>query len=309
MTQPTRQDTISIREVVTRDGFQMESRFVPTPVKIALIDRLSKLGLAAIEVTSFSNPARIPMLADAVEVLAGIAREPGVRYVALVPNLKGARRATQSAVDEFNLVMSVSERHNQANMRMGREASFAQLVEVIDLAADSGVAVNVSLSTAFGCPFEGRISASEVHRWVERFAGAGVTQFTICDTTGMANPAQVAALSRSLLADHPGIRWVMHFHDTRGMGLANVLASADQGITAFDASLGGLGGCPYAPGASGNVCTEDVVHMLEECGYRTAVDLDGLLEAARELQKIVARPLPSHLLSAGPVQWVPQPTT
>lgn len=309
MNAPPRRPDVSIREVVTRDGLQMEPRFVPTGTKIALIDRLSRLGLAGIEVTSFSSPSRIPMLADAAEVLAGIQRASGVRYIALVPNMKGARRASDSRVDEFNLVVSVSERHNFANMRMSREESFAQLREVIDLAGECGIAASVSLSTAFGCPFEGHVPAAEVHHWANRFAAAGVRRFTVCDTTGMANPVQVASLCRSLLAEHPNKDWTMHFHDTRGMGLANVIAAAEAGIACFDASLGGLGGCPYAPGASGNVCTEDMVHMLEECGYRTGVDLEGLIDAARTLQDIVGRPLPSRLLSAGPVRWAPEPLT
>jgi hydroxymethylglutaryl-CoA lyase len=286
-------------EVVTRDGFQMEPEFVPTEQKINLINQLSTLGFHRIEVSAFSNPARIPMLADASQVFEKIKREKSVIYVALIPNLKGAQRAMGVGVDEFNIVMSVSESHNRENMRMSREESFAQLSEVVGLAKEQKIAVNVSLSTSFGCPFEGVIADAEVYYWVERFVALGVESVSVCDTTGMGAPKEVERVSRYLIGQGYPVRLVMHFHDTRGLGLANVMAAANEGIRHFDSSLGGLGGCPYAPGASGNICTEDAAYMLQRCGFDTGLDFDGLLEAAGELERIVNHALPSRMLQVG----------
>lgn len=292
---------LHIQEVVTRDGLQAEPAFVPTADKIALIDRLSEAGYAKIEVTSFTSPKAIPALADAEAVLQGIRRQPGVVYTALIPNVRGAQRAIDAAVDEFNLVMSVSESHNESNLRMPRERSFGQLSEVIALADDARVPVNVSLSTAFGCPMEGAVAADEVMAWVDRFEQQGVHGVTLCDTTGMAHPGQVASLAARVRERHAGLQITMHFHNTRGMGAANALAALQAGIDRFDASLGGLGGCPYAPGATGNVCTEELVHMFELMGCDTGIDLDRLLEAADRLQRLVGHPVPSQLLKAGKV--------
>lgn len=286
-------------EVVTRDGFQMEPEFVPTEQKISLINRLSTLGFDRIEVSAFSNPARIPMLADAADVFEKIKREAGVTYVALIPNLRGAQRAMSVGLDEFNIVMSVSESHNRENMRMSREESFAQLSEVVRLAKDQGISVNISLSTSFGCPFEGWVKEADVYHWVERFVVLGVDSVSVCDTSGMGAPSDVERVSRYLVAQKYPVRLVMHFHDTRGLGLANVMAAANQGIRHFDSSLGGLGGCPYAPGASGNICTEDAAYLLQRCGFDTGLDLEGLLEAAAELKRIVNHALPSRMLQVG----------
>lgn len=290
-----------LQEVVTRDGLQAEQVFVPTARKIELIDRLSRAGYAKVEVTSFTSPKAIPALADAEAVMAGIERVQGVEYTALIPNVRGARRAIDSRVDEFNLVMSTSETHNRSNLKMSREQSFAQLSEVIELAADAAVPVNVSLSTCFGCPMEGDVPQAEVMRWVEAFARQAVRGVTICDTTGMAHPAQVAQLCEVLVRDFPGLQHTLHFHNTRGMGAANALAAVQNGIVRFDASLGGLGGCPYAPGATGNVCTEELAHMFELMGYDTGVDVDRLLDAAALLRELVGHDVPSQLLKAGKV--------
>jgi hydroxymethylglutaryl-CoA lyase len=290
-----------INEVVTRDGFQSEPRFIPTDEKIALINRLGTAGYAAIEVTSFTSPKAIPMLADAEAVMAGIVRNPAVEYMALIPNVRGAERALSARVDSFNLVMSVSEAHNQANLRMDREQSFSQLQAVISLAQASGTPVNVSLSTSFGCPMEGAIAHDEVLRWTARFAELGVRGVSLCDTTGMADPANVARLCRKTMDRFPGLQLTLHFHNTRGMGLANALAAAETEVRHFDASLGGLGGCPYAPGATGNICTEELVHMFDLMGYDTGMNLACLLEAAATLEALVGRSLPSQLLKAGPV--------
>ena len=297
--QPGNQTRLYINEVATRDGFQMEGRFIPTDDKVALIDRLGRLGYAKIEVTSFTSPKAIPALADAVEVMQRITRVPGVVYTALIPNQRGAERALAARVDEFNLVMSCSETHNLSNLRMTREQSFAQLSAVIALAHSAGVPVNVSLSCVFGCPMEGEVPAGTVMGWVDRYAALGVHGITLCDTTGMAYPTQVQALCAQAIARQPALAFTAHFHNTRAMGAVNTVAAIEAGIRRLDMSLGGIGGCPYAPGASGNVSTEDIVHMLECMGYDTGVDVHGLIEAAGVLEGLVQHPLPAQVSRAG----------
>ncbi len=297
---------IHFNEVVTRDGFQNEPRFIATDDKVALIDALSHCGYAKIEATSFVSPKAIPMLRDADEVMGRIQRLPGVEYTVLVPNQRGAERALEAKADELNLVMSVSQTHNRANLRMSCEASFAALSGVIR-AVDGRTPINVSLSCSFGCPMEGEVADAELMRWAEMFADLGVRGLTICDTTGMAHPAQVSRIAgdlqqrfaQRLQHQQPPLQLTMHFHNTRGMGLANVLAAALAGITRFDGSLGGLGGCPYAPGASGNICSEDAIHMLDAMGLDTGIDLNRLLPLARALPDLVGRELPGQLAKAG----------
>lgn len=288
-----------MQEVATRDGFQNEKTFVETCDKIALIDALSLCGYAKIEVTSFTSPKAIPALRDAEAVMAGIRRQPGVEYTVLVPNVRGAERALRCAIDEANLVMSVSEPHNRSNLRMTREQSFAQLADVIGVIGQGPVAINVSLSTVFGCPMQGEVAADEVLGWVDRFATLGVRGITLCDTTGMAFPSQVQALCRQVRERFPQLQLTLHFHNTRGMALANTLGALEAGIERFDASLGGLGGCPYAPGASGNVCMEDLVHMLDLMGYQTGMDLDRVLAASARLPGLIGHDTPSQILKAG----------
>ena len=288
-----------LQEVGTRDGFQMESVFIPTADKIALIDRLSDAGLAKIEATAFVSPQAIPALRDAEIVLREIRRAPGVVYTCLVPNQRGAERAIEARADELNLVMSTSETHNIANLRMTREQSFDALSGVIAMSLAAGVPVNVSLSCAFGCPMEGDVPAAVVLDWAERLLAQGATGITLCDTTGMAYPSQVRALTAAFRQRFPQALCTLHFHNTRGMGLANVLASIAAGADRFDASLGGLGGCPYAPGARGNVCTEEIVHALQLMGYDTGCDLPLLLEAAARLPGLVGHEVPSQVLKAG----------
>ncbi|GAB2914496.1 hydroxymethylglutaryl-CoA lyase [Paralcaligenes ginsengisoli] len=289
-----------LHEVATRDGFQNEGVFIPTDEKVALIDALGDCGYAKIEATSFTSPRAIPALRDAEEVMHRIVRKPGVEYTVLVPNVRGAERALSCGVDEINLVMSVSETHNRANLRMTRDASFEQLKAVADSVKGSEVAINVSLSTVFGCPMEGDIEADEVLSWVDRYARLDVRGITLCDTTGMAYPSQVEALLKDVKARFPSLMLTAHFHNTRGLGLANVLAAINAGIDRFDASLGGLGGCPYAPGASGNICTEELVHMLELMGYDTGVSLQHCLACSAELPRLVGHDIPSQILKAGP---------
>ncbi|WMD19798.1 hydroxymethylglutaryl-CoA lyase [Achromobacter seleniivolatilans] len=289
-----------IQDVSPRDGFQNEKQFIETQDKINFINQLSQSGFAKIEATSFTSPKAIPALRDAEIVMHEIERNPDVIYTALVPNVRGAQRALECKVDEVNLVMSVSETHNRANLRMTREQSFEQLSDVISAVRGSRVAINVSLSTVFGCPMEGDINAFEVLELVGRFAALGVDGVTLCDTTGMAYPTQVEKIGRDVRKLFPALTATMHFHNTRGMALANTLTAIAAGIDRFDASLGGLGGCPYAPGASGNVCTEDLVHMLELMGYDTGVDLTRILGIAATLPALVGHDIPSQILKAGP---------
>ena len=289
---------IYFNDVVMRDGFQIEPNFVPTDDKVKLVDELSECGFAKIEVTSFTSPKAIPMLRDAEEVMGRIKRVPGVEYTVLVPNLRGAERALESKADEFNLVMSTSETHNLANLRMGREKSFAGLAEVIQY-VDGRTPINVSLSTSFGCPMEGEVSQTVVKGFAKRFADLGVRGVTICDTTGMANPDQVKRMCDTLQKQFPNLQLTLHFHNTRGMGLANVLAAVQSGIVRFDGSLGGLGGCPYAPGASGNISSEDAIHMLDAMGYDTGMNIPKLIQLARELPKIVGHEVPGQVAKAG----------
>lgn len=290
---------IHMQEVGTRDGLQMEAAFVPTAEKIALVNRLSAAGLDKIEVSAFVSPAAVPALRDAEIVLREIERHPGVVYAALVPNVRGAERAIESKVDELNLVMSASETHNLANLRMTRAQSFRALAEVVALGRSAGVAVNVSLSCVFGCPMEGDVAVDAVFDLVGRFDQLGVHGLTLCDTTGMAHPAQVAQLVAAARARWPHQTFTLHFHNTRGMGLANVLAAIDAGADRFDASIGGLGGCPYAPGATGNVCTEEIVHALQCMDFDVPVDLTGVMAAAARLPALVGHDVPSQLLKAG----------
>lgn len=288
-----------IQEVATRDGFQIEPNFVATEDKIALVNRLSRTGLAKIEVTSFTSPKAIPNLRDAEEVMRSIERVAGVEYTVLVPNVKGCERALSCQVDEINLVMSASDTHGLANLRMTPEQSLAQFREIIEVARGSKVFINASLSTTFGCPFEGTVAETRVFELIQRLTDIGVQGITLCDTTGMADPAQVERISREALQRWPQTVFTLHFHNTRGMGLANAIAALGAGVDRFDASLGGLGGCPYAPGASGNICTEDLVHMFQRMGFDTGVDLDALLQAAASLPELLGHDVPGAILKAG----------
>ena len=290
---------LAINEVGTRDGLQAECRFVETDDKVALVDTLSGLGYAKIEVTSFTSPQAIPALRDAEAVMHRIRRVPGVVYTALVPNVRGGERALECHTDEFNLVMSASETHNLANLRMTRAQSFRQLLDVMALAREARVPVNVSLSCVFGCPMEGEVPLDGVLGWIDRFAEAGAVGITLCDTTGMAYPTQVQQVCEVALRCQPSLAFTAHFHDTRAMGLVNTVAAVEAGIRRFDMSLGGIGGCPYAPGASGNVATEDVVHMLECMGYDTGLSVPALVEVAHHLAGLIGHDVPSQLSRAG----------
>lgn len=290
---------VHIQEVVTRDGLQIEPRFLPTEDKIALIDALSETGVSKIEVTSFVSPKAVPNLADAREVARTIKRRPGVIYVALVPNLRGAQEALAARMDELNLVMSVSETHNLANMRMTAEQSLDAFRTIVEAAQGASASLNGSIATAFGCPFEGKQPEEKVLQLIESYLAIGLDSVTLADTTGMANPRQVAGLVAAVRRQFGAVPLTLHFHNTRGMGLANVVAALDAGADRFDASLGGIGGCPFAPGATGNISTEDLVHMLEEMGVDTGVDLARLLELARGLPALLGHDIPGQVAKAG----------
>jgi hydroxymethylglutaryl-CoA lyase len=293
-----------INDVAVRDGFQIEKVFVPTATKIELINQLSRTGLHKIEVTSFVSPKAVPALADANDVLAGIERVPGVVYVALVPNIRGVQNAAATAKkpDEVNGVVSASETHNRANINRTHAQSLEELPTMVKVAHEAGLKITMSLSTTFGCPFEGHVHDDVVLSFVERFRELGFDGISFGDTTGMANPRQVRELTRKVLERFPPPNetyYTLHFHNTRGMGLANVVAGIEAGVRSFDGSLSGLGGCPFAPGASGNICTEDMVNMLEDMGYDTRVDLAKLLAVARRMPLVVGHDVPGQVMKAG----------
>jgi hydroxymethylglutaryl-CoA lyase len=301
---------IEVNEVGPRDGLQIEPVFVATDDKVAFVDALSACGFKRIEVSSMTSPKAIPALADAQDVLRRIRRAPGTIYTALIPNVRGLERALEVGVDEMNLVMSASETHNRANLRMTRQQSLAELLAILKHARAHGdVPCNVSLSTVFGCPFEGDIATEDVIALATQLVDAGARGITLCDTTGMAFPSQVAAQCEQ--AAHtlgPDIALTLHLHNTRGMALANAVAGWQTGITRFDAAVGGLGGCPYAPGASGNVNTEELVHMFACMGVDTGVDLPALLNIVATLPDLVQRTMTTPLLAAGPrLQTHPAP--
>jgi len=293
-------ERVTICEVGTRDGFQIEPDFIPTAQKIEVVDLLSAAGVPRIEVTSFVHPKAVPQLRDAEAVMAGIRRRPGTRYAALVPNDKGAARAVDAGVDVIHTVLSASESHNLANVNMTIGESLDKLAAVARLAGRAGVPLQCGISTSFGCPFEGDVPPARLEGVVARLVDLGARGIGLADTTGMANPRQVAAVLERLVPRFPGIEWTLHTHDTRAMAIPNILAALEHGVTHVDASIGGLGGCPFAPGASGNVCTEDLVHCLHAMGVATGIDLDRLLAAARRVEQILGRALPGQIIKAGP---------
>ena len=296
MTFPER---VTICEVGTRDGFQIEPDFLPTERKIEVVDLLSEAGVPRIEVTSFVHPKAVPQLRDAEQVMAHIRRRPGTLYAALVPNDKGASRAVDAGVDRIHTVVSASESHNLANVNMTIDESLAKLEAVMTIAERARVPVGCGISTSFGCPFEGDVPLAQLERVIGRLVGMGARAIGLADTTGMANPRQVGRVLDHLMPRFPGIEWTLHTHDTRAMAIPNILAAIERGVTNFDASIGGLGGCPFAPGASGNVCSEDLVHCLSAMDVATGIDLDRLLATSRRVQDIVGRTLPGQIVKAG----------
>ena len=286
---------VTITEVSPRDGLQNEDRFFETPLKVELIEKLAATGLPRIEASSFVHPKAIPALRDAADVFAQLPHREGVTYIGLVPNERGAQNALAAGVDEIATVLSASESHNQSNVKRGVDESLAAMEAIAALVKDFGTAWSGYISTAFGCPYEGEVAPERVVEIAKQLAAMGVGAISLGDTIGIANPRHVTALVRDMQDALPEVPLRLHFHDTRGTALANVLAALQEGVDSFDGSTGGLGGCPYAPGASGNLATEDLVNMLHSMGIETGVDLAGLVEVARWIEQQVGRALPGRV--------------
>ena len=291
---------VTMREVGTRDGIQSLGVFVPTEQKIEMANALARTGLRRIEVTSFVHPKAVPQMADAADVMARIDHVPGVSWEPLVPNLVGARRALEAGADRLIVVLAASDTFNLKNIRMTIADSLAGVGKIVPVAREAGVPVSGGIATSFGCPYEGDVPEARVHEIVERLLERGVDEISLADTTGMANPLQVEQIIGHLRQRWPDVRFGLHFHNTRGMGLANVVAGLRAGVTVYDASIGGIGGCPFAPRATGNVSTEDVVHMLHAMGIDTGIDLDALIRCAQRMAEILDSELPGQVMKAGP---------
>jgi len=293
---------VYIIEVGPRDGLQNIEQFLETEKKVQLIKLLAQSGLRRIEATSFVHPKAIPQFRDAKETISGVINLTGVELSALVPNLVGARNALESGIKELAFVFSISESHNKNNVNRTREESVQELENILSLKKDNlDMKVRVSLATVFGCPFEGEVKVEETLRYIEKVKDLGVDTITLADTVGYGNPKQVRQIIKSCLSQFPSITFGVHFHNTRGLGLANVLVCLEEGVMIFDSSIGGLGGCPFAPGATGNISTEDLAFMFEGMGIKTGVNIELLFEASRFLQNnLKDTPLSSHLFKAGP---------
>ena len=295
-----RPERVLVGEVGPRDGLQIEEAFVPTVIKAELINGLIEAGVREIEYSSFVSPRAVPQLADAAELLAALDRPEGVHLVALVPNAKGAERAVAAGVDELRVFISASESHNRKNVNRSVEESLRGFEDVLSIAGAAGRPVSGAIATSFGCPFEGNVPVEQVGMIARRFADLGMVGVGLGDTTGMATPPLVSERCRHLQAEVPDLPITLHFHNTRGIGLANVMAGLDEGIDRYESSFAGLGGCPFAPGATGNICTEDLVFLLHEMGIETGIDLTKLCAVARRVEEIVGRPLPGQVMKAGP---------
>ena len=291
--------SVKVKEVGPRDGLQAEDAILPTEDKLRLIDCLADAGLRAIETSSFVHPKAIPPLADAAEVFADLERRPGVVYSAIVPNEKGAERAVEAGADEIQVFLAATEGYNQSNVKMSVEESLEQAARIAEIVLEANIPFVAVLSVAFGCPYEGPVSPERVLDLCGRLIELGAGEITFGDTTGMAYPTQVRELCESYQDRYPEVPLRLHFHNTRGMGLANVLAALEVGVVRFDASVGGLGGSPYAAGATGNISTEDLVHMLHEMGIETGVDLEALIGCAQLLEELLEHELPGQVMKAG----------
>lgn len=290
---------VQLCEVSTRDGFQAEEKWIATDDKVHLIHLLQASGISSMEVTSFVHPLAIPQLKDAEEVVERVRELPGMALRALVPNVKGAGRAARAGIKEVKCILSASDAHSIANTNCTVDEALANIHAIAEFAGKNGIKASGSLSVAFGCPYEGKVPLAQVERLIRAYMEFGIREITLADTTGMANPRQVSEYFNALQDLFPGIVFSAHFHNTRGLAQANVLAALQQGIAEFDSSAAGLGGCPYAPGASGNVATEDLVYMLSETGIETGIDLEKLLQASTEMKKVVGHDGGSFLLKAG----------
>jgi hydroxymethylglutaryl-CoA lyase len=290
---------VHVTEVGTRDGFQSEERFIDTAVKAEIIDAMIAAGVRRIEATSFVSPRAVPQLADAHDVLSRLTRRKDANIAALVPNARGAERALGAGVDEAVCFVSASETHNRANLNASIDASLANVAEVAGIVRGKAH-LRGAVACAFGCPFEGEVPVDAAMRVVDRYAELGFDALTLGDTTGMATPPTVARLVEAIAKRHPQLPVALHFHNTRGVGLANVMVGLDLGVREYESSIAGLGGCPFAPGATGNICTEDLVYLLEESGFDTGIDLGALIDIARRVESVIGRQLPGQVMKAGP---------
>jgi len=291
---------VIITEVGLRDGLQMEPNFVPTEQKLGLLHALIDAGVRRFEATSFVSPRAVPQLADAAELLRHVRRRDDVTLAALAPNAKGIQRALEAQADEVVVFISASETHNLTNLNRSRERSLEDMRQAADLVRGTKVRLHAAIAVAFGCPFEGEVALEDVERLAWSFADLGFHGLTLGDTTGMATPPLVRQRVEMLQSKLPQLPITLHFHNTRGIGLVNLVEGLECGVTSFESSLGGIGGCPFAPGATGNICTEDTVHLLDELGVDTGIDLAALCEVARDFQTLLGHALPGQVLQAGP---------
>lgn len=287
---------IHINEVVTRDGFQMESKIPSVSYKLGLIDDLIDAGIRKFELTSFVHPKYVPQMADADELFEKVDRRPGVIFSGLALNERGVERAQKAKVDELNLVFSLSETHNRKNANKSVAESMDFVKKIMKA---EQTPINVCISAAFGCPFEGLYQKEQLYPMIDSLLEYGPNSIVIADTTGMADPRQVEETCYAIKSKWSYLKLGLHLHNTRGMGLANVLAGIRGGVTDFDSALGGIGGCPFAPGATGNISTEDTVHMLQQMGYETGIDVDKLIAASKGLEKELEKTLPGQIMKAG----------
>ncbi|MDN3987444.1 hydroxymethylglutaryl-CoA lyase [Zwartia vadi] len=291
---------VTVTEVGTRDGFQAEPEFIATADKVAVINALIDAGVRSIEATSFVSPRALPQLADAAEVLAQVHRNPNVRLAVLVPNARGAERAAAAKADMMVGFISASESHCKTNLNKSIDQAIADFAEVVPIARQWDIKLRGAVATAFGCPFEGEVSIDNILKIVGSYDAHGIRNITFGDTTGMATPPVVTRVVEAVRNKYPEMEIALHFHNTRGVGLANVMNGLQLGIREFESSIAGLGGCPFAPGATGNICTEDLVYLLEECGYETGIDLEKLIGVAKQVEQMMGRQLPGQMMKAGP---------
>ncbi len=295
-------ERVTVVEVGPRDGFQVEPSFIPTELKVEVIDAIAHAGVAKIETSSFVSHRFVPQLADAAEVFAAVERRPGTRYTALVPNLKGAERALAAGADGVRLVVTTTETYNRKNVGMSVDQSLEVCRQILGRLDGERMTVEAVVALAFGCPFEGPVAPDRVAELAHRFADMGVRELSIADSVGLGNPVQVAGTMERLRFELPAIALSLHLHDTRGLGLANVVAALGVGIDTFDASIGGLGGCPVLANGAGNIATEDLANMCEEMGIATGIDIAAIQEVSRRVQGFLGRRLPSRVLTAGTPQ-------
>ena len=291
---------VTVTEVGTRDGFQAEPEFIATANKVATINGLIDAGVRSIEATSFVSPRALPQLADAAEVLAQVHRNPNVRLAVLVPNARGAERAAAAKADMMVGFISASESHCKTNLNKSIDQAIADFAEVVPIARQWDIKLRGAVATAFGCPFEGEVSLDNILKIVGSYDAHGIRNITFGDTTGMATPPVVTRVVDAVRNKYPEMEIALHFHNTRGVGLANVMNGLQLGVREFESSIAGLGGCPFAPGATGNICTEDLVYLLEECGYETGIDLEKLIGVAKQVEQMMGRQLPGQIMKAGP---------